>query len=253
MEGRRHPGRERGSSLFRREEGVKKFPKNWDILSPFWAGRAGIIRSMRKHTNNLCALDLGEHIGNFQSEHEVSVIAYVLLCACQLVLAVVLLVAAMSKLAYPQQFIAALRASVASASFVDPIAVIAVVFEVELASTLIFSTAWSLPLSFVGTFLLLGAFTGWLVLVYRRKLQVRCGCFGASHSNVNKGSILRNLILMGISVTGFFFALSTPSLLPSPSVGVLVVEFLLAVGIPPVLLRHQRSTHKMSLGFDESQ
>lgn len=181
-------------------------------------------------------------------------IAYVLLCMCQLVLAVVLLVAAMSKLAYPQQFIAALRASVAAPTwFVYPIAVIAIVFEVELALTLIFSTAWSLPLSFVGALLLLGAFTGWLVLVYRRKLQVQCGCFGVSHSHVNKGSILRNLILMGISATGCFLALSTPSLLPFPSVGVLVVEFLLAIGIPLVLLRHQCSIQKISPGFDESQ
>lgn len=162
----------------------------------------------------------------------------VLLVVCQLVLSAVLLIAALGKLTYPRQFLAALRASGTPKWLIQPMSSLIVVFELELASALTFSTPWSLPLSFVGTFLLLGAFTGWLTSVYQRKLNVQCGCFGASHAHVNKVSILRNLVFLAIAVVGFFLALATQSMLPSFSVWTLFMDVFLAICATLLMLRH---------------
>ena len=172
---------------------------------------------------------------------------HIVLVSCQLALSAVLLIAAVGKLTYPRQFLTAIRVSGIPRPLIYPIAILAVIFELELASSLIFSTAWSLPVSFAGTFLLLGAFTGWQVLVYQRKLHVQCGCFGASHAHVNKKSILRNFIFMGISVTGFFVALVTPGMPLILSGWIIAVDTIMAIGTLLLFLKHLSPGRQVNL------
>ncbi len=160
-----------------------------------------------------------------------------LLSGCQVILMLILLIAAIGKLAYPQQFFTALRVSVVPRPLIFSLALLTVVAELELALNLIFSTRWFLPLTFVGTFLLLGVFTFWLVSVYRRKLNVQCGCFGGNTSSVDKGSIIRNAVLMGIAVLGFLFSLKTTSIFPSFSLWTLIPVVIFAAIALFVLLR----------------
>lgn len=106
---------------------------------------------------------------------------YILL-VCQIILAAILLIAAFGKVRYTQQLVMALRVSAIPQFFVFPVAIIIITLETELALGLVLSIRGTLPFVFGGTFLLLGAFTGWLVSVYRRQLNVECGCFGASRA-----------------------------------------------------------------------
>jgi hypothetical protein len=173
----------------------------------------------------------------------------IVLVGCQLILSLVLLIAAAGKLTYPQQFITAIRVSGVSRTYAFPVAILTVILELELASSLVFSSSAWLPVAFVGTFLLLGGFTIWLASVYRRKLQVQCGCFGASHVHINKGSILRNLLFMGVSVIGFFVTFSTPGILPSSSNWIFAIDAILAVGTLLIFLKHlsqEHGTHSVS-------
>lgn len=160
------------------------------------------------------------------------------LAGCQLTLSLVMLIAAIGKLAYPPQFLTALRMSGIPGLLVPPVAILIIVFEGELAFALLFSTTWSLPLSFAGTFLLLGVFTGWLTWMDRRKRQVPCGCFGVGPVQVSKRSILRNCLFMGITAMGFLVAFATTSPLPSPSVWILALDGILAGGTPLLFFRH---------------
>jgi hypothetical protein len=75
-----------------------------------------------------------------------------LLPACQLAPSSVLLIAASGKLAYPQQFWAALQMSSVPRPLVILVAVSAIVCEPELASALLFRTAWSLPVALLEHF-----------------------------------------------------------------------------------------------------
>src|ERR1019366_9692962 len=133
----------------------------------------------------------------------ISAIMTYLLSGCQIVLAAILLIAAIGKVRHTQQLVQALRVSSISQFFVSPIATIIIILEAELVLGLVLGSQRMLPFIFGGTFLLLGAFTGWLISVYRRQLNVECGCFGASRAKVGKGSIMRNAVLMGISSLGF--------------------------------------------------
>jgi hypothetical protein len=152
---------------------------------------------------------------------------YILL-VCQIMLAAILLIAASGKVRYTQQLVTALRVSVIPQFFVFPVAIIIITLETELALGLVLSIQGMLPFVFCGTFLLLGAFTGWLISVYRRQLNVECGCFGASRAKVGKGSIIRNVVLMGISAVGFFLSLYSSSILPTPSLLIFMISAIVA-------------------------
>ena len=88
---------------------------------------------------------------------------------------------------------------------------------------------------------MLGAFTLWLIVVYRRRLSLQCGCFGAHSSIVSMKSIIRNSVLMGIAILGFISALFSTSLLPLPSSWTLVMGVTLA-GCVMVLFAGYRPT-----------
>jgi hypothetical protein len=168
--------------------------------------------------------------------------SYILL-SCQIILAAILSIAAFGKVRYTQQFVTALRASVIPSLFVLPTAIIIIILEAELALGLALSIHGMLPFIFGSTFLLLGAFTGWLISVYRRQLNVECGCFGASRAKVGKSSIIRNILLMVVSLSGFFLALHASDILPTVSLWTFVISAITVGAIIIVLCNRHMFKH----------
>lgn len=152
-----------------------------------------------------------------------------MLSGCQVILTLILLIAAIGKLAYPQSFINALRISGLRPNFLVTGATLIVGWEFACAVMLLFHTSWLLPVAFLATALLLTIFIAWMVWVYLRKIHVQCGCFGAGSSNVNFGGVVRNVILIGVSALGWILSRSTTSLLPPASLWVLALSLTLVV------------------------
>lgn len=165
-----------------------------------------------------------------------------MLLACQVLLATTLLLAAVSKLLYPQNFIAAIRASSFPKSLIYPCAMLTIFSESELALGLVFSTPWSLPIAFVGSAFLLGIFTFWQISVRRRHLSVQCGCFGPHNSPVTRKSIARNLLFIGIALLGLFSTRFSTSILPSLSSWTFVAGIVLAGSAIFLFVRRQSAT-----------
>src|SRR5712692_6224057 len=107
-----------------------------------------------------------------------------LLLACQVVLAVVLLVAATGKLLNSEQLAAALRLSHIPKALITPLMVLTPILELCLPFGLVLSTPHLLPLAMAGTVGLLSVFTIWMLTVYNRGLRLRCGCFGPGRADI---------------------------------------------------------------------
>ncbi len=88
-----------------------------------------------------------------------------LLLICQIILALVFLLSATSKMFYPKQFIIALQFSNIPTLIVYPVATLTVGSEITLALSLFFNTPVSLLAALPGTLILLGIFTSWLILM----------------------------------------------------------------------------------------
>src|SRR5215204_6063779 len=101
-----------------------------------------------------------------------------LLLALQVILSVVLLVAATEKILRSQEFFAALRLSHLPAGAIAPLGIAVPALELILALALLLAPVQWLPLAFGVAALLFGAFTAWMAWVRARRLRVRCGCFG---------------------------------------------------------------------------
>lgn len=140
-----------------------------------------------------------------------------LLLACQVGLALVLILAATGKLVNSEQFRAALRLSHLSSTLVSIISVLIPPVELCLAAALVLGTPRILPGIMISTTLLLAAFTAWMWFVHSRGVHVRCGCFGTGGSEVGLHTILRNAFLIVIALIGLTLALNTLSPLPALS------------------------------------
>lgn len=173
--------------------------------------------------------------------------AYYLLF-CQVVLLLIFLVSAISKLAYPQQFYMAIQTSRLPKSLTHLTVILTIIAELELAISLALNTAWSLPITFLGILFLLSAFTVWLITIYWKKTSVQCGCFGKSTSNVNGRSIIRNFLLMGIAALGFFLARSHINLFPSFPVWIFSIHCGVAIVIFFFLSKRLRDNPHLPLG-----
>lgn len=158
-----------------------------------------------------------------------------LLLACQITLAVILLLAATGKILNSEQFLPALRLSGVPKVLVTPIAILTPALEMCLAFGLVLSSPQLLPLTMAATAGLFGIFTVWMVSIYAHGLRVKCGCFGIANSDIGPHSILRNGILITVSLGGFILALNTQSLLPTPSLWLVIT--ILSSGMCLMLLR----------------
>ena len=129
-----------------------------------------------------------------------------LLLALQVILSVVLLVAATEKTLRAEEFFAALRLSHLPAGSIAPIGVAVPALELTLALALLLAPAQWLPLAFVAAALVLGAFTAWMGWVRARRLRVRCGCFGPGGGHVGPRTIGRNFLLLALALGGLVLA-----------------------------------------------
>jgi hypothetical protein len=77
---------------------------------------------------------------------------------------------------------------------------------------------------------LLGVLTAGVVLVVRRRLVVRCRCFGAGRTRIGRRHVVRNLLLLLVGGLGLVAALSPGTAPSTDAAGVL-----LAVGAAVLL------------------
>lgn len=140
-----------------------------------------------------------------------------LLLVCQLLLAAILLFAVGSKLLQSEQFLAALRLSHLPRRLLIPLAVCVTSAEVVVSTGLVLSPRWLLPWFFAGALSLLGSFTLWMIFIYAQKLRIKCGCFGTASGYVGLQSIVRNLLLLIVSLGGFLISFRIHNLLLEPS------------------------------------
>lgn len=177
--------------------------------------------------------------------------AYLLL-VCQLLLTVVLLVAATGKLLNSEQLAAALRLSHIPKALIRPLVVLTPAVELCLAVGLVLSTPLSLPFIMAATVGLFCIFTVWMLAMYIRGLHLKCGCFGTASSEIGPHTILRNVLLIAASLGGFVLAQTTRSPLPGPSLWMLMT--VLSLGMSLVLLRSfQGSRSALFLSMTELQ
>jgi len=142
------------------------------------------------------------------------------------------------KTLYPQQFIKALRATSISKPFLLPVAILTIATEFLSAIGLLF--IWSLVLTWIGVIILLSGFTAWMARMYAHKVSLDCGCFGPARSAVSIGALLRNIIFLGIALSGLFLTFHTTSLLPVFSLWVALIALLSLAGMIFLMVRRLR-------------
>ena len=93
-------------------------------------------------------------------------------------------------------------------SIVKPVAITFVVSEIAVVVLLMIGGV-VLPWGFVLAALLLALFSGALFSVLQRKLEVSCGCFGASEQQVSYYDIVRNSGFIVCAIGGVWLATTT--------------------------------------------
>jgi hypothetical protein len=206
--------------------------------SLFGAKIAGIIRSRSEHTNSLrsilecknfcsiydptrsfihhlpalvkvsfAAVSAGDLVQTWRS------MTYIFF-SCQLILAGVMWLAATGKMLHPDQFLAALRLSRLPEFFVKPIAVLVPIGELGLSLGLVLSPLSLLPLVLMAVIGLLFLFTLWMLYVLHHKWRITCGCFGTASSAVDPRSLIRNIGLLLLALTGWVLSQTESGLTP---------------------------------------
>lgn len=145
-----------------------------------------------------------------------------LLLAVQLTLSTLLIIAFTGKVLESEEFAAALRLSYVPNTLVDLLRVIVPTFELGLALALLLSIPRSLEVAMGATVVLFLAFTLWMVWVLARRVHVHCGCFGATGAQVSWWSVIRNLLLLLMAGGGVVLAAEVSSVLPGPSLWMVV-------------------------------
>ena len=175
-----------------------------------------------------------------------------LLVALQVILSVVLLVAAMEKTLRAEEFFAALRLSHLPAGTIGPIGVAVPGLELTLALALLLAPARWLPLAFGAGVVILGAFTAWMGWVRARRLRVRCGCFGPGGGYVGPRTIGRNLLLLGLVLGGLVLAGQTRSPVPGPSLAMAITVTSLGLCLA-LLVALRAAWPQLVLSFEQYQ
>lgn len=172
---------------------------------------------------------------------QVDFMTYALL-GCQLILATVLLLAATGKVLNLDQFESTLRLSHLPDRLVLPTTVATPSIEVCLAAALVLSPPRLLWVAMSAVSVLLAMFTIWMVSVYIRGLRLACGCFGAGSSEVGRGTIERNGLLILLSLFGLILAPNVQSPLPSSPLWMTIIA--LSIGLSVMLARALLSARK---------
>jgi hypothetical protein len=175
-----------------------------------------------------------------------------LLLALQVILSVVLLIAATEKILRAEEFFAALRLSHLPAGSIVPIGIAVPALELTLAMALLLAPARWLPLAFGAAALLLGGFTAWMGSVRLRRLRVRCGCFGPGGGYVGPRTIGRNLLLLALALAGLVLAGEARTPLPGPSLAMAVTVTSLGLSLALLLALRAAWPH-LTLSFEQYQ
>jgi hypothetical protein len=175
-----------------------------------------------------------------------------LLLALQVILSVVLLVAATEKTLRSEEFFAALRLSHLPAVSIAPIGIAVPALELTLALALLLAPARWLPLAFAAAALVFGVFTAWMGWVRARRLRVRCGCFGPGGGHVGSRTIGRNLLLIALALAGLVLTGQTQSPLPGPSLAMDVTVTSLGLCLALLLALRTAWPH-LILSFEQYQ
>ncbi|MBI2760446.1 MAG: hypothetical protein HYX51_03345 [Chloroflexi bacterium] len=144
-----------------------------------------------------------------------------LLLLCQILITLVLLVAATAKLLDSRDFYNALEFSGIPSIIIRATTIMTPVVEVVLAAGIIVSKPNSLRVVMAGTSLLFLAFTVWSASIVARGLRLSCGCFGTSDDYVNIWSVVRNAGLTMVAILALFFGTQADSPIPAASFEVL--------------------------------
>lgn len=130
----------------------------------------------------------------------------VFLFGCQIILAVVLLLASVGKMFYYQQFSTTLRQSRFSEKLIKPLSLLVPLLEFCLAFGLITMVSRTLVLILLLVLIMFCTFTVWVFIIYHQGIKIKCSCFGTGDSNVGPKTIIRNILLIAISLIGLSLA-----------------------------------------------
>lgn len=139
------------------------------------------------------------------------------LTVLQVGLALVLLAAAGAKLVRTQDLAGALRLSGAGSTLARLLSRLVPAAEIGVAVYLLVARGAWLRIGFLISLGVIGAFTGWLVWVRLRRLDIRCNCFGATGRKVTGLTIARNGLLLAAVMAGLVLAGTRDPVLPDPS------------------------------------
>jgi hypothetical protein len=151
--------------------------------------------------------------------------------AAQVVLGAILGVAGTAKLWAPAPFQAVLRTSGLPVAWARFAATVVPVAETATAIALFSLGGLLLRVTFALASALFLAFTGWMLLVRARRLNVSCGCFGSRANRVDWQSITRGAALAAIAGScavsgGGLYEKTSP---PSIVIGTVLVALVAAV------------------------
>jgi hypothetical protein len=127
--------------------------------------------------------------------------------SCQLLLIGVFNLAAFSKIATPAAFLTALKVGKIPAPLLKPVAGLLITLEIGLAAGLLLASGWALAAFFGAAASVLLVFSLWLAKAYFQKLDIACGCFGGRANPVGIFSLLRNSVLILVTLAGGFVTL----------------------------------------------
>lgn len=144
------------------------------------------------------------------------------LLICQILLAATFFFAAITKLRHHDAFITALVNSKLPSWLARFTHLVIPPLEFVIAALILFSTSVLLTTATVGASALLIVFTGWIIWVRVRGISLSCRCFGKPSPIVGWRTILRNCVLLSISILGIFLSGFTPSLLSTLPRGALI-------------------------------
>ena len=158
-----------------------------------------------------------------------------LLFVQQILLAAIFLLAASGKLLKSEQFLSALRLSHIPDWLLSPMIIGIPCVELGLSIGLVMSSYPLLSWFFAGTSGLLGIFTLWMIFISLQKLRIKCGCFGTASSQIGLHSIVRNILLLSVSLWGLFISSRMHHVFLEPSLWMFML--MLSLGICFVLLQ----------------
>lgn len=143
---------------------------------------------------------------------------------CGVLLAVVFGWSAAGKLRSPAAFGEFARSLAPLVRRYTPAAVLLTAAEVALAPLVLVAPAWGFGLACV----LLAVLAAGVLVVVRRRLAVRCRCFGAGGGQLGVRHAVRNLVLLAVGAAGLAATVAGPA-------GSTAVGALLAAGAAVVL------------------